>query len=597
MAHRIAFLLLFVVGCAACESKQAAGALAGQDASDVSSADIVADLGGDAAALLDTATPADAIDADAGADTQSASDAELVDLGSWRSELYGEHWSPDWSGPEGRFLHDFSYAGYENGASPLGVHRAEAVFDVTDFAASPGGVLDATEAIQAAIDAATSAGGGTVYFAPGLYRVDGRLFVRASNIILKGDGPEASRIHFTRVNAMSHTAHLTIGAAREMGASFVLAGDAISRTSFVEVADVSGLAVGDDVALGWQISDAFIEEHRMEGTWGAFNGTWQPFFRRTVVAIDDTSSPARVHLDVPLRYDARVRDQASLRIELGLIEQCGVEGLGFANATGWEEAWSQNQVHALFMDGVKDCWIQNVASFASPSAPEHGPGAGAHLQSGGILLRHAKRVTVADSSMALPQHRGVGGNGYLFEVRQSNEVLFRDLVARAGRHNFIQNWGFGTSGVVWLRAHSLQGRALPSRDATISLVGHSEFHHSLAMANLIDSCLVEDGWSAVNRHKESSGAGHTATESVFWNTRGAGIVRSFQAGHGYVIGTAPETIVRTELPEISAEQRELLEPISPWGYSLPGDWTEGLGRGDALVPASLYEDQLRRRLP
>ena len=33
------------------------------------------------------------------------------------------------------------------------------------------------------------------------------------------------------------------------------------------------------------ITDAFIAEHQMTGTWQAFNGTWQPFFWRKVTAL------------------------------------------------------------------------------------------------------------------------------------------------------------------------------------------------------------------------------------------------------------------------------------------------------------------------
>ena len=34
---------------------------------------------------------------------------------SWRSVLYPEGWTPDHSLPDGRFLHDFSYAGHRAG--------------------------------------------------------------------------------------------------------------------------------------------------------------------------------------------------------------------------------------------------------------------------------------------------------------------------------------------------------------------------------------------------------------------------------------------------------------------------------------------------
>ena len=199
----------------------------------------------------------------------------------------------------------------------------------------------------------------------------------------------------------------------------------------------------------------------------------------------------------------------------------------------------------------------------------------------------SKRVTVADCVMQLAQNRGGGGNGYLFEVSRSSDVLFRDDVGRGGRHNFIQNWDFGTSGVVWLRTTSEDGESLTSRGG-FGTVGASEFHHSLAMANLIDSSSTHDAWKAVNRRTFSSGAGHTATGSVFWNLDGQGTVTSMQYGLGYVIGTGPELSVVTGL-----DQGGLFAEASG---TAPEDWTEGLGRAAELAPDSLFEDQLERRL-
>mgnify|MGYP001825728153 CR=1 FL=1 len=163
-------------------------------------------------------------------------------------------------------------------------------------------------------------------------------------------------------------------------------------------------------------------------------------------------------------------------------------------------------------------------------------------------------------------------------------MLTRDCRASAGRHNFIQNWGFGTTGCVWLRCTSERGFAVAtSALPAIGTIGHSEYHHSLATANLVDACVVDDGWSAVNRNAWSSGAGLTSTECVFWNVTGSGVVRSRQFGWGYVVGTGPDLRVETSLGGSSATG------------SAPEDWTEGVGEADTLEPPSLYEDQLRRR--
>jgi hypothetical protein len=526
--------------------------------------------------------PADAgmdADADAGADAATDADAEpdtSFPPGPWRSALYPEGWTPDAGDPGGPFLHDFSYAGYHGGEGALG---AGGPTDVVVVAADTTGAIDATGAIQSAIDMAEGAAeGGVVHLPAGTYRVDGTLVVDGSSVVIRGDGPDATRLHFTNLLGMGSRSHLTFVGAPSADLEVPLAMDAANRSAVVVVEDASGLAVGDDVDLGWVITPEFVAEHEMTPYWEVFNDEWQPFFRREIVAIDESE----ITLDVPLRYPVKVRDGASLRRTNGWLREVGVESLGVANAGDPDEAWGVSQTHAIEMAGVADGWVHDVASFSSPSAPTEGEGAGAHLASGGIIIRASKRVTVADTHFAEAQNRGPGGNGYLFEVRTSSEILFRDVSGRAGRHAFISNWGFGTTGVVWLRAHSSEGRSLSARDG-ISTVGLSDFHHSLAMANLVDSSVLDDGWSAFNRLGASSGAGHGATQTVFWNNAGGGRLRSFQWGLGYVIGTAPTLEVSTWGAVFDQESTE------------PEDFREGIGR-EGLVPASLYEDQLARRL-
>ena len=114
-------------------------------------------------------------------------------------------------------------------------------------------------------------------------------------------------------------------------------------------------------------------------------------------------------------------------------------------------------------------------------------------------------------------------------------------------------------------------------------MGASEYHHALAMANLVDQSVAHDGWAAKNRLTWSSGAGHSATQCVFWNTQGSGSLESLQYGLGYAIGTEGLD-VRTEVLDFYDSQG-----------TAPEDWVEGLDEGDDLWPSSLYEEQLRRR--
>jgi hypothetical protein len=504
--------------------------------------------------------------------------------GAWRSALYPVDWKPGFA-KDGRRLADFSYAGYHRGEEPFGAPSAAATFEVADFGADASGASDATAAVQAAIAAAQKSGG-IVHFGPGLFRIDGELTVTAAKVVLRGAGPDKTRLAFTKSAGMSFKSHLAFAGKITSSDEQPLVADGEPFSFTVKVADASPFKPGDDVAIGWMISDAFIAEHQMAGTWdhagNAFAHKWMPFFLRQVVSVDVAAGTVTV--DVPLRYPAKLRDQASIEKQTGYLSECGIESLAIGNAVAWDAAWAENQVHAVALSGVKDCWVNDVHSFAPPAAPTAGPGAGAHLQSGGILVANAKRVTVAKTELGAAEHRGGGGNGYVFEVLQSNEILSRDLVASAGRHNFIQNWGFGTTGCVWLRVHSSGGVAWLSKDQP-GLTGSSEFHHSLALANLIDASTFDDGWAIVNRGSESSYAGHTGTQNAMWNLRGQGVLRSRQFGDGFVIGTRDITV-----------QTSLAGVVLDGAGTQPEDYSEGLGTGATLAPQSLYEDQLAKRL-
>jgi hypothetical protein len=74
---------------------------------------------------------------------------------------------------------------------------------------------------------------------------------------------------------------------------------------------------------------------------------------------------------------------------------------------------------------------------------------------------------------------------------------------------------------------------------------------------------------------------------VWWNTRGGGYLRSLQAGDGYVIGT--------DGMDVHVDPEEWDWNNSGEGTA-PEDWTEGIDAALPLEPASLYEDQLLRRV-
>jgi len=494
-------------------------------------------------------------------------------MGITRSALYPVDWQPGRRDAEGRVLQDFSYAGYHNGEQSFPDAEGRKRIDVVrDFAADRTGKSDATTALQNALSAATP--GSEVFLPSGEYRVDGLLKLSTSGVALRGEGASKTILRFTKTAAMSDREHLTIGGPIRTGTLLPLSDDGAALAKTVTVPDASGLLVGDDVSVGWVITPEFVAQHQMTDVWTAFVNQWKPIFRRRIVALDTSTSPHRVTLDVPLRYPAQRRDLAALRPESGYLSDCLVEKLGLSTAGLWAEVWKSQRTHALGLVGVKDCVVRDVESVAGQG--------GYHLANGGLVVRDSKRVTVERVMLARAQNRGDGGSGYLFEVSTSSEVLFRDSQGVEGRHNFIQNWDFGTSGVVWQRITSSGSRAFSDASDKSGLPAASEFHHSLAMGCLIEQARIDDAWQALNRLFWSSGAGHTATETVLWNLTGSGRVLSQQFGHGYVIGTQGLEVL-TGLDGISARG------------TAPEDWVELRDEGARLAPPSLYDDQLQRR--
>lgn len=512
---------------------------------------------------------------------------------AWRSALYPDDWTRDATYDGGRFLHDFSWAGYRAGEAPLPDEPAGAVLDVTVYGADPTGSADSTAAIQQAIDDASAAGGGVVHLPAGTYRVappagkSYALHIGASGVVLRGDGPTSTFLVNTATD-MRDKAIVHVRPDPDSGFDWhwggwddeLLVEDAPVRAASVRVASTDAFAAGDWIVLRSDPTDAFMADYGMSGTWTADVGG--PAFYRRIVAIDAVEGI--LELDAPLRLPLLVRDAARVYHVIPHLEEVGIEGLAIGNVRNTTSGTSSDdysvpgtgayQMHAsfaIYVTHVVNGWVRDVRSFAPAGNPWN-----VHLLSNGLRVACSRFVTVADTDLRHPQYRGKGGNGYLF-VHSGSDSLFTRVLAVDGRHNFSFSL-MQTTGNVIHRSESRDGQ-LPA-----------DFHMWLSAANLIDNLtLTRSSFEAVRR--ECCGHGHSTTQSVFWNLNGAAypldqffqkyIVDTAQFGDGFVIGTrglAPD--VRTPSDVQSA----------------PGDFVEGVGLGAQLEPSSLYEDQLARRL-
>jgi len=507
----------------------------------------------------------------------------------WRSSLYPEDWTPGYKDAGGRFLHDFSYAGYHRGEAPIPTNPPGLLVDVSGwpYGADNTGAIDATDAIQAAIDTAGTAGGGIVYLPEGTYRLrppdgsDCALRISHSGVVLRGAGPGKTFL-FNDETYMRAKSVIRVGPVTGdwhsplAGTSVDITLDVNHPTHTIPVAETEQFNVGDWVVLRTDCTDSFIGEHGMTDKWNPrLNGIT---FYRKVTALDPTSRTIAV--DIPTRYYLKTRDNARVYKVAPHLEEIGIERLSIGmreNLTGGlgdndynTSGTSAYEVHGsrfIRFHHVVNSWIQDVETYRPPVNTNNW-----HTLSNMIFLVRSRNVTVRNCLLSRPEYEGGGGNGYGY-ILAGSDCLVIDCTAFHTRHNydFQSMW---TSGNVIFRCVTIDGRFA------------SDFHMHLSPANLFDSTYVDgDFLEAMYRPYGTVMHGHSTTESVFWNTYGtercgARLVLSRQYKWGYVIGTSG--------PVHNVE-------LGTQYDTAPQDFVEGQSQGDTLVPQSLYLDQLYRR--
>jgi uncharacterized repeat protein (TIGR02543 family) len=521
----------------------------------------------------------------------------------WRSVLFPENWQRPGEAASfynDKLIQDFSFAGYKRGEEPV-PNIVGPIFDVTTYGADPSGTSDSTVSIQNAISAAASAGGGVVLLPAGEFRVSPQgsnnfcLNINTSGIVLRGAGDTETFLLNTSYEMNGKSVVQISSPSTPLGSTRNITADLAGPTRRIPVQNADSFAAGDIVRIEWSFTDEWIAEHNQQTWWNATNG--RPANARYLREVTATN-PAEgwIEVDVPTRYTMKTRDNANVRRISGLLTGVGVESLAIGNlqhpGTGWGEndytdptkaAYDTHNSWLIRLSSVRDSWVKDVQSRQATTNTST-----CHMLSNGISLVNCLRITVRDCEMRRPQYGGGGGNGYMFRVQNSNECLIQSSIADFSRHGFVISHA-GTSGNVFLQCEDLNTqRATGSTGSYTTSGSGSDNHMHFSHSNLWDRCHAHNSFYTAS-HRGFSGTtphGLTSAHAVYWNTSGSGtrytdIVRSSQARYGYVIGT-------------SGDRSGATNPTS--GNTAPADHREGIGLGATLEPASLYLDQLSRRL-
>ncbi|MDP3069308.1 MAG: hypothetical protein Q8N18_03420 [Opitutaceae bacterium] len=464
----------------------------------------------------------------------------------------------------GNTIPDFSRAGYGGG----GVRLPEATGAFT-LGPQPSG--DDGARIQAALDEAgkrpVDARGlrGAVLLRRGLYRVEGTLAIRASGVVLRGEGADEDgtvilatgkkQRTLIEVGAPRATREIAEASRRDVTDAYV----PWSAKTFA-LASTAGLRVGDRVVLRRVANDAWIHElgmDRIKNRPGAPAGETKQWkaegftmdFERTITAIDGP----RVTLDAPVMnaLDTKFGGGAVYRYTFPRIAQCGVENLRLVSAyeKGKETSDEAHAWIAVNLGAVENAWVRDVTAVHFSHA----------VQASGASIF----TTTQDCAHLDPVSLITGSRRYSFSLNGQYGLVQR-CTARGARHTFVTGSRVPGPNVF------LDGQAVQSH-------ADSGPHHRWAVGTLYDNISDDRQLRVQDRQWAGSGHGWAGAQQVLWNcTSPTIVVQQPPTAQNYAIGCVGKFVA------------------GDWSPNAPRGLIESEGR--PVTPRSLYLAQLDARL-
>lgn len=511
-------------------------------------------------------------------------------------------------------LPDFSYSGFELGARAPG----SGIACGSDGARIVAGSGDITTALQAAIDAAGKAGGGTVMIPAGQYTLSRSISVPYRGVSILGAGSDRTRIEvpasyrpadeddeglFTLGTSVGKSHHYWLNDGRTIGRVVAPVAEGAQQ---IVVADASVLKTGQWLLIQQYYWTALSRRNDSSGTWDAYDGDRFPpagtpdrrfsfSYLRQITAISGT----RLSLDAPLPIaldptdnpiGLRSVDQRPDGTSISPRDHVGIAGMSIHFADNSNGSGGFPVGIAVHIEGVRDGWVHDVKVL---NFPRHA-----------FVFDSSARLSITDSAAVRAQSSGRNGRGYGFLSIDSQNLLLRRNLAELTRHGFLNQSGLN-SVIVYSRNESAGVR-----------VNVDDMHHGLAQQLLWDRHVLSHGTglALTYRGSASSNAQESNRSTVVWNLSndgyrgttygGAVSINPSQDGYGILVGGSRTLSVFDEGQTVTSG---VLMPLyaglqvgPPADVTAPGSRNrnvlfEGLGEGK-LSPTSLWDEQMRQRV-
>jgi hypothetical protein len=410
---------------------------------------------------------------------------------------------------DGNRIPDFSHAGYRGGGVPL----PNAPVRIT-ISPIPG---DNTKHIQDAIDSMRNFPSdqngvrGAVKLNPGIYNIEGNLYLNRNGVILRGAGGgiDPAQNSIIRVSRNVQDTVLKVGDDRAVWHR--QAGERVNiTTDFVpvgsrtfEVEDASSFNIGDNVIVRHISTRPWLNAVNGGGTAGA--PPWEPgfldmFYNRHITEIEENKisidAPVYNHLDRNLSQSVIYKPDRR-----HIVSEVGVENLRIEIQTNGPMADS-HAAHGIIFQGVENGWANNVTVL--------------HFRFTGIGTNTSRNITIQNSRALDPHSPLTGERRYNFNTQHfSNNILFSNVTSTNGRRDFVSNGTSVASGIVFHNSRS------------VGAINSSEGHQKWSQALLFDNITFDEAQhyfvlALYNRGNFGTSHGWSAAHSVAWNVNANG---------------------------------------------------------------------------
>ncbi len=374
---------------------------------------------------------------------------------------------------------------------------------------------------------------GVVLIKAGHYSLNNLLAIRASGVVLRGEG---QGLNGTVLHANPRTDHNVItilgdgSITKDPESTQAITTDYVPVGAFsFQIEDASDFSVGDKIVVSRTPNQFWIDELGMNqetlcaGDIDCVGWTPQGYIvdhERQITAI----SGNEITVDIPIVdvIEEVFGGGTITKVDFSRrISHCGIENLrvqSFYDANSDEShAWT-----AVRISDAENCWVKQVT--------------GQFLAYSTVDIDDANFVTVQDCAYIDPKSRVTGGRRYSFAIQEGIGNLFQRCFAIDGRHDFVTGSRVTGPNVF------LDGLAASAE----SDIGP---HHRWATGTLFDN--IRGGSIRVwNRGNAGTGHGWAGAQTMFWNLSsytgefrvdspqggmnwGIGCIGSNQTGEGY----------------------------------------------------------------